>query len=158
MRNTQTRAMRKKSTSKKRQLKRVYHPYTSWEEVRHGMWADVEGKDEWLQRAITFTSDHKLYGSYMRRVVSEWPVSCENALTDLALNRKAWIGHAACALAFGCPEDVVRLAWGKLTDEQRVLANKEAARAIAIWEDNYRKDKGAHRDMGEALLFGRDAG
>jgi hypothetical protein len=131
---------------------RVYHPYDKWEEVEHGMWSEVEDRKLWLAMAIEFTSDHKEYGRYMLRVIREWKFSCENALTDAALNKKAWVGHAACALAIGCPEDVVRQAWGVLTDEQRILANREAERAIKLWSIDYAKSLGLHQDMGEPML------
>lgn len=114
-------------------MNRVYHPFNIWEEVAHNMWGDVENAREALAEAIKFTGDHKRYGHYMMRVVREWPISCENALTDQNLNQKAWVGHAACALALRLPEDIVRKAWGHLTNEQRVLANKEADRAIREW-------------------------
>lgn len=116
------------------------------------MWGDVDDRKAHLANAIAFTGDAKLYGSYMMRVIYEWPISCENALTDSSLNQKAWVGHAACAMAIGCPEDITREAWGKLTDEQRLLANKEADRAIREWRHNYAKDRGLHIDMGESLL------
>ena len=118
---------------------RVYHPYWDWEEVDANMWGYVKNRSAFLRKAIDFTGDHKKYGRFMLRVVSEWPVSCENSLTDYNLNRKAWVGHAACAMAIGCPEDITREAWGKLSDEQRLLANREAARAIQRWERDYAK-------------------
>jgi hypothetical protein len=134
-------------------LERVYHPYEKWEEIPANMWGDVIDRAMYLKKAIEFTGDHKLYGSYMKRVVSEWSISCENALTDHSLNKKAWIGHAASAMALGCPEDITRLAWGSLTDEQRLLANKEAARALRQWEVGYRENKSLRDDMGEPMLF-----
>lgn len=132
--------------------KRIYHPIHKWEEIPANMWGDVTDREAYLARAIEFTGDHKRYGSFMRRVVSEWPFSCENALTDHALNKKAWIGHAACALALGCSEDITREAWGRLTDEQRLLANKEAARAIQIWENDRDKDSVLQGDLGITVL------
>lgn len=117
------------------------------------MWGDVQDRKAMLERAIAFTGDHKLYGSYMRRVVSEWPNSCANALTDIGMNRKAWIGHAACAMALGCPEDITRKAWGFLSDEQRVLANAEAAAAIQSWEDGGKPRSGICKNVDVQMLF-----
>lgn len=136
-----------------RKFKRVYHPFWKWEEVDHGMWSTCKNKKEMLEKAVEFTGNHALYGSFMQRVIKEWPISCENALTDESTNKKAWIGHAACAMAINCPEDITRKAWGYLTDEQRLLANKEADKAIKSWEDAYIKDKCLHRDVGEKMLF-----
>ena len=134
-------------------LQRVYRRYQEWEEVDFNMWGSVIDKKQWLKKAIEFTSQHKLYGSYMQRVIKEWPISCENALTDYLINRKAWIGHAATALAIQCPEHITREAWGKLSNEQQFLANKEATRAISIWENTYRESKNIYRDMENAVLF-----
>lgn len=137
----------------KKSFERVYHHFLDWEENDHNMWGVVSDRKRWLEKAIEFTSDHKRYGRFMMRVVKEWPISSENALTDSALNKRAWVGHAACALAMGCPEDITREAWGQLSDEQRVLANKEADAAIAVWEHDYCKSKGIHTDVGESMLF-----
>ena len=138
-------------------IDRVYRHYLDWEEIDHNMWGVVQNRKVWVKKAISFTSDHKKYGRFMMKVVNEWPVSCENALTDYSLNRKAWVGHAACALAIGCPEDITREAWKHLTYEQQLLANKEADRAIQAWEYNYIKDRGLCDDMGESLLFEWDS-
>ena len=119
------------------------------------MWGDVPDRRQWLRRAVIFTGNHRLYGRYMQRVTREWPNSCANALTDSNLNRRAWIGHAACALALRCPEDITRQAWSLLTDEQRILANGQADRAIQSWEVRYRKSFGVRQDVARPLLFGR---
>lgn len=134
-------------------FERVYHPVGAWEEIPANMWGEATNPRAALEQAIGFTSDHKLYGSWMMRVVREWSKSCENALTDSSLNRKAWVGHAAVAMALNIPEDITRKAWGFLTDEQQLLANKEAERAICEWSVNYAKDKNILRDMGGSLLL-----
>lgn len=134
-------------------IKRVYRNYSEWEEVKHNMWGKVSDREKARTAAIDFTSNHKEYGFFMNRVVLEWVVSCENALTDNMINRKAWIGHAACALALSCPEDIVRQAWGELTTNEQFLANTEAERAIRLWEFNYKKNNGICCDVGEPMLF-----
>jgi hypothetical protein len=132
---------------------RVYHPVSLWEEVGYNMWGDVADSACFLERAISFTGDHELYGNYMLQVALNWRYSCENALTDYSLNRKAWIGHAACALAIGCPEDITRKAWGFLTNEQRALANAQAESAIRVWERRYASSIGVPFDMDEPVLL-----
>lgn len=98
------------------------------------MWGRVKNRDEWLKRAIEFTADHLIYGAYMLKVTKEWKHSCEHNLSSPWQNRRAWIGHAAVALAIQCPEDIVRQAWGFLTEEQQRLANSAADSAIEAWE------------------------
>ena len=122
---------------KKRKLTRVYLPYYLWEETYTNMWGTVKDKKLYLKRAIDFTGNHVLYGKWMMRVVDEWHLSCIHNLSCRGMNRQAWIGHAACALAFNCPEDIVRHAWQYLSEEQQILANNEADKAIAVWEKRY---------------------
>jgi hypothetical protein len=98
------------------------------------MWGSVSNRKEWLKKAIEFTGNHELYGSWMIKVSQEWKYSCEHNLTDKSSNRRAWIGHAAVAFAMQCPEDITRQAWAFLTEEQQTLANLEADKAINLWE------------------------
>lgn len=116
-------------------MKRLYHNYLNWEEYRFGMWRKVNALEEedFLQRAIKFTGNHLLYGNAMKRVLTEWPISCEQNLTNPDINHKAWIGHAACCIAFNCPEYIVRMAWHHLTPQQQDLANEQAKIAYDLW-------------------------
>lgn len=109
-----------------------WHPYWLWEEVRHNMWGEVENRKEWLRRAIDFTGNYELYGSWMMEVARNWKHSCQHNLTKSG-SKKAWIGHAAVAMAIQCPEDIVREAWSHLTKEQQDLANEKAQQAIDWW-------------------------
>lgn len=77
------------------------------------------------------------FESAMKRAVSEWPYSCEAALTAGTMNHQAWIGHAGCAINHDAPEDLTRLAWRTLTQEQQDLANLAADNAIAFWRQKY---------------------
>ena len=122
-------------------IERIFHPYWLWEEIKFNMWGSVENRKEFLQKAIEFTGDHLLYGESMMKVAQDWKYSCEHNLSDKQQNRQAWIGHAACALAIGCPEDIVREAWSYLTEGQRLLANLEADRAISFWEAQNKVEK-----------------
>lgn len=117
-------------------MKRIWHPYHRWEDYLAGVWRKLPSGEEpaMLAKAIEFTGNHELYGSYMRMVAEEWPVSCEHNLTETSMNRGAWIGHAAAYMAIGTPEYITRRAWWMLTQEQRDLADKEAEDAIREWE------------------------
>lgn len=117
------------------------------------MWGSVGNRKRWIQKAVDFTGNHELYGSFMMRVIREWPISCENALTDYYMNRRAWVGHAAAALALNCPEYITRQAWKELTSEQQYLANKEASRAISSWENMYIQSQELRQSVGGSLLW-----
>ena len=134
-------------------IDRVYQPYYNWEEVEANMWGEVSNRADCLKKAISFTGNHKKYGRFMLQVIAKWPISCENALTDMKLNRKAWVGHAAAAMALGCPEDITREAWGRLSDDQRTLANREADRAISVWDNARAAGQGIREYMDKEMLF-----
>lgn len=120
-------------------IKQIWHPYWKWEEVKNNMWGQVDDHDSFLARAIEMTGNAKLYGKHMMFVVKKWRYSCEQNLSNTTQNRRAWIGHAAVAHAFQCPEDIVREAWWFLTDKQRDEANAQADKAIKFWEKQYVK-------------------
>lgn len=117
-------------------MRRIYHPYWQWEDYKAGMWRKLaaDEESEMLQLAIDFTGDAEQYGSFMLRVANEYIYACEHNLSDTGMNRRAWIGHAACNLAIHCPEYLTRRAWWMLTPEQRIAADAKADEAIAHWE------------------------
>jgi len=133
-------------------MERIYHPYHLWEDWKFGMWRNVFGEERetLLKKATEFTGDAKLYGSFMLRVITEWPYACEHNLSSTSINRQAFIGHCACCLALNCPEDITRLAWHTLTQEQQNKANAQADIAIATWEKQYnQRGKKCQSDQSE---------
>jgi len=89
----------------------------------------------------------------MMQVANEWKFSCENSLTNADVNHKAFIGHCAAAKALRLPEDIVRQAWGLLTNEQRQKADMAAERAINWWWDNKGTNIKICEPMGVKMLF-----
>ena len=113
----------------------VWLPFWKLEEVPHNMWGDASHRKTWREIAAAFTGNAELYGEWMMRVAKEWQNSCMHNLTK-AGDKRAWMGHAAVAMALRCPEDIVREAWADLSDEQREKANKKATDAIKHWRDS----------------------
>lgn len=122
-------------------MKQIYHNYELWEDWLNGMWSVIgkEQEERILPLAISFAGNAELYGTAMLRVIREWPVSCEHNLSNPSINRKAWIGHAACCLEFGWPEYIVRSAWKHLTERQQIEANRKAQKAISIWTEQQKQ-------------------
>lgn len=120
-------------------MKQVYHSYLFWEDFKNGMWRKEtkEYEDRELPNVVLFTADTLAYGTAMIRVIKEWKIACEHNLTNRAINRRAWIGHAACCLERGYPEYMVRMAWMQITEQQRIEANLMADSAIQKWTDQY---------------------
>jgi hypothetical protein len=141
-------------------MKKKWHHYLKWEDYQHGMYRTLYGdeKKHFLAKAIEFTGNPVLYGDWMLEVVEKWPVSCEQNLTDRGMNRQAWIGHAACCLAIGCPEDITREAWSELSVEQQDAANAKADFAIELWEAIYEEQNSkVHTEVGEPRISRRAA-
>jgi hypothetical protein len=117
-------------------MTQIFIHYEKWEDFHSGMWRKLPKNEEESFRiiAIKFTGNHILYGAAMIRVVNEWPYTCLHNLSNTSINRKAFIGHAACSLQINCPEYIVRQAWWKLTEEQRIMADEQAEIAINLWE------------------------
>ncbi len=129
-------------------MRKIYHHYDKWEDFENGMYRALtqRERESFLDKAILFTGNDELYGSYMMEVLNAWPYSCENNLTDMSINRRAWIGHAACCLAIKCPEDITRQAWKALSEQQRIDANHKADLAIREFECRLLESK--HKQIG----------
>lgn len=125
-------------------MKRIFHPYTRWEDATLGMWRHVSGDERirLLDIAERFMKDTRAFGRAMIRVTREMPYACEVNLSTRSFNRQAWIGHAACVLVTTSPEDVTRESWWRLTLRQQDAANHAADVAIAQWEKRWKKGEG----------------
>ena len=135
-------------------MNRVYVEYEKLEEVKYGMWSDVNDLCHFTDLAHKLLKDYVLLGEVMIDVVNSWKFSCINALTDELINQRAWLGQAACAYKYNIPEDLTRKAWSRLTKNEKLLANKQADRAIEYWNENYWiKSKKLSGSMEEQMLL-----
>lgn len=115
-------------------LVRKYHHYEEWEDYKSGMYDELkEGRDCRINLAASLLSDPTLCERFMREVVKRWKMASEQVLTNVSINRRAWLGQSACCLYAGVKEDETRAAWWKLTDEQRKIANDIADKVILEW-------------------------
>lgn len=130
---------------------RVHHPYTALEEYHPdgGMWSipPATDRDFYIRETSDLMSNPTAFERAMLRAVEEWPRSVENALTNAAMNQRAWIGHAGCYLATGSPEETTRLGWHELDDAEQYAANAAADRAIAAWRAAHAGHLSAHRQL-----------
>jgi hypothetical protein len=117
-------------------MKRIYHPHTKLEEVACGMWRIVtsEERERFKQAAAALMNDTEAFEQAMRKASMEWPFSCEHNLTELSMNRIAWLGHAGCCVALGSPEDATRAGWWLLDQFKQDRANEASAKVIREWE------------------------
>lgn len=116
-------------------MKRIYVHYTLWEDFINGMWRNEtkEYEETHFEEIVNFTGNHNLYGEAMLNMVENWNNTCLHNLTDNNINKRAFVGHAACCFKFGWPEYLVRRAWNTLSKEQQINANAMADKAIEFF-------------------------
>lgn len=119
-------------------MKRIWHPYTDWEDYKAGFFdTQMDGdKEPAVKECEDLLSADPGLGAWMEKVLQEWPVSCEANLSYTGMNRRAWLGQAACCLAFGHPSFITKRAWHRLDETTQTAANAQADRVISQWEDS----------------------
>lgn len=132
-------------------IKQVWVPYWEWEDYLNGMWSASTNEED-LKTAIEFTGDHIRYGNAMKKVITSWPRTMLNSLTNTSINRRAFLGHCAVSYELKIPEHITRAAWKELTDQQRFDADKVAQETIDNWL-NERQDPAVHKTLGAPMLF-----
>jgi hypothetical protein len=128
-------------------IKQVFHRYETWEDYQSGMYdppclASIETgvtSEERIEKAIECLSDESICRNFMERVVSEWPISTEEVLTNPESNGRAWLGQCACFKYGGCHDEETRKAWVLLTPAVQRTANAIADEVIKAWLYEYAK-------------------
>lgn len=115
-------------------MDRIFHHYNLWEDYHNGMYDECkEGRAERVKQAAHILGTPQICREAMEMVIAEWELATEYNLSNAEINRKAWLGQAACCCYAGIHEDETREAWGIMTEAQRVDANNIAAELIKEW-------------------------
>lgn len=115
-------------------MERIFHHYNKWEDFHHGMYnEDKTDRKNRVQLAASVLGTPSTCEEAMRMVVANWPIATEFNLSNAEINRRAWLGQAACSIYANVHEDETREAWGLLTIEQRTKANAIATKIIKEW-------------------------
>lgn len=115
-------------------MERIFHHYNLWEDYHAGMYDECkDGRADRVQQAVEILGTPDICREAMEMVVAEWELATEYNLSNAEINRKAWLGQAACCCYSGVHEDETREAWGLLTEQQRKTANEIANQVIKEW-------------------------
>ena len=118
-------------------MERIFHHYSKWEDFHAGMSDESkDGRPERVAEAAKILGTPNICRKAMEKVIAEWKIATEYNLSNAGINRKAWLGQAACSCYAGIHEDETREAWGVMTPEQRTEANRIAAEIIKKWLNN----------------------
>lgn len=120
-------------------MERIYHPYNLWEDYKVGFYDNISGrnKQEMIESVVRLFSDAQLTEAYMRKVITDWPFSCEHNLSNLSMNRIAYLGQAACCIYAKVPSTITMEAWSKVDQKDRNKADIIAEQIIKQWEGKY---------------------
>ncbi|MFZ2540967.1 MAG: hypothetical protein WAW75_04235 [Gallionella sp.] len=116
---------------------RPWHPIRTWECVKAGLYADSPPRgmdaDDARNAYAVFLADLSRFRTALERVLVDWPISCEQFLSNASINRIAWLGQASMCIETGVPCKY-RSGFALLTEAQQAAANATAAEALRKWE------------------------
>lgn len=119
-------------------MKRIFHTWDKWECYPAGFY-ESRPKENLAQRQCEeiyreLLRDIPAFDAALRRVITEWPVSCEHYLSNENMNRVAWLGQASLCIAKGIPS-CFRGGFNRLTEGEKAAANNAALKYLNIWLD-----------------------
>jgi len=117
-------------------------PYYEWECFKNGMYktySEINDYDIQFKNSILLLSNQDLFYKIGLKVLKDWPISCDNFLTNKNINKIAFIGQVCCCYKFGCSEIVVKDAWKTLDSITQYHANKTALEILNLYERSNRR-------------------
>jgi hypothetical protein len=116
-------------------IKQFFTHYSLWEDYQNGMYCGTVDNDyKKIHKAKWLLSTPLEFEKTMLDLFENWPISTKVNLTNLGVNRRAWIGQASCCYRFSVPEILTRIAWNELNEQQQQAANKVAEHGILLYE------------------------
>jgi hypothetical protein len=117
-------------------VKRIYHTWDKWECYPAGFY-ETKPPNGMTPREATdayaaFLRDSKRFNAALKRVIGEWKNSCEHYLTNVNMNRIAWLGQAAMCIDTGVPA-CFRGGFNRLSEQEQSEANHIALKWLNIW-------------------------
>ena len=118
-------------------MKRIYHTWDERECYPAGFYenrpADKSLTDDGCREICrALLADETEFRAALKRVLTEWPNSCEHYLSNERMNRIAWLGQASLCIEKGIPSRY-RGGYMLLTDEQKLAADQAALDALNEW-------------------------
>lgn len=122
-------------------MERIYHRHESWECYKAGFFKNSSGEDKKQKqlKVIELFSNPENTEIFMNKVIDQWVNSCEHNLSNLSLNRVAWLGQSACCLYAEVGYRVTMESWRLVDENYRIKACDIAEKIIKEYENNFNK-------------------
>lgn len=113
--------------------------YEKWEDFQSGMYRLISEKDKDIMviNAITLLKNQIEFYQSMKEMISKWETAAKVNLTNNGINKRAWLGAAACCFKHNVPEYLTRIAWNLLNKEHQDSANETAEKIIREYNSIY---------------------
>ena len=117
-------------------MKQIYHNWELWEDYKNGFYSSVKpsSKNELIFKIKELFKSRELTNLYMKNVCDNWFYSCEHNLTNLNMNRIAWLGQAASCLYCGASCFLTMNVWNMLSFLDQKESDLIAIKNIKEWE------------------------
>lgn len=114
---------------------RIFHTFDKWECYKAGFYdtkVDGMSKEEAEKEYARFLSNDYEFRIALNGVITEWKNSCEHYLTNVAMNRIAWLGQASACYSLHIPSKY-RSGFSLLKESQQNRANEIALEFLNLW-------------------------
>lgn len=117
-------------------MNRIFHPWYKWECYKFGFYETTPPRGMSKEQAINaykdFLANITLFEMTLNKVIVEWKYSCEHYLTNVNMNRIAWLGQASMVYHTGVSSNF-RTGYNLLNDVQKEQADKKAFEYLNKW-------------------------
>lgn len=108
--------------------------YEHWECYLNGMYKKDASNLKGVVDSANLLCNESLFETTIKKLETDWPTSFKVHMTNNEINRRAYLGAAACCFHCGVNEDTVRLAWRLIDKDSQDSANRVAQAAIMEFE------------------------
>lgn len=110
-------------------MKQHFYNYKDWECFQNNMYV-IRNNEAHINHCKLLLSTPNMFYQACNLVIENYKISCLHHLTNNSINKKAFMGAAACNLMNDSCEIEVREAWALLDEKQKSIANGIALKVI----------------------------
>lgn len=111
-------------------MKRIYYHVSKLEDLNSGLLSNGERQDM-IDQSYALLSDASTFSDRASEMVSDWIYAAAHNLTNVEINRQAWIGQATCLHNHKANMNETIRAWQSLSQELQDSANAIADSIIS---------------------------